>query len=198
MKNFYPKIKFVYSLPYNRMLAEYEKKDFDEIQFSKEIRKYIKKIQPKWRKIEKSVCRALQEIVKNKWQEKEIKCYVAKYCKYTGISDPLTLKMEPDFGYAFDALIHELAHIIASYDFEKHKKILEMVKERFPNESPKTILHIYINFIELEALKKLFSRESIEKIIKRNLTLKGLRRAWEIVLNQENNLKDLFKIADKK
>jgi hypothetical protein len=198
MKNLYPKIKFVYSLPYNRMLAEYEGKEFDEIQFRKEIQNYIKKLQPKWRKIEKSVFRALKEIVKNEWQEREIKCYVVKYCKYTGISDPLTLKMEPDLDYAFDALIHELAHIIACYDFEKYKKILEIVKERFPNENPKTIRHIYINFIELKALKKLFNREFVEKIIKRNLILKGLRRAWEIVLSQENNLTHLFQIADKK
>jgi hypothetical protein len=196
MKNIYPKIKFVYSLPYNRMLAEYENKEFEERKSFKEIKNYIKKLESRWEKISDSVFRALQEIVKNKWKEKEIKCYVVKYCKYTGISDPLTLKMEPDLDYAFDVLIHELAHIIACYDFEKYKKILEMVKERFPNENPKTIRHIYINFIELKALKKLFKRELVKKIIEKNLTLKGLRRAWEIVLNQKENLTHLFKISD--
>jgi hypothetical protein len=180
------------------MLAEYEGKEFEEIQFRKEIQNYIKKLQPKWEKISKSVFRALKEITKNKWQEKEIKCYVVKYCKFSAISTPLTLRADKDFNYVFDILIHELAHIIAGYDFEKHKKILERVKERFPNENSKTIRHIYINFIELKTLKELFNQEFVKKIIKRNLILKGLRRAWEIVLNQEENLKHLFKIADKK
>jgi len=193
MKNFYPKIKFVYSLPYNGMLAEYEKKDFDGEKNFKEIKEYIKKLQPKWRKIEKSVCRALQEIVKNKWKEKEIKCYVVKYCKYSGISGPLTIRMEPDFGYVFDTLIHELTHILVGYDFEKYKKIEEKLKKKFHGQELRIIRHIYINFIELQVLRKLFSPEIVNEIIKRNLTFKGIGKAWEIVLNEENDLKRVFK-----
>jgi hypothetical protein len=118
------------------MLAEYEGKEFDEIQFRKEIQDYIKKLQPKWQKIEKSVFRALKEIVKNEWQEKEIKCYVVKYCKY-------------------------------------------------------------INWVELQVLRKLFNQKFVKKILKKVLSVRG-GKIWDIVLTKENNLTHLFQIADKK
>jgi len=192
MKNSYPKLKFVYSLPYDRLLTKYENKVFSENQFQ-EIKKYIKKLQPKWDKISKSVYRTLKEIVKNEWQEKEIKCYVVKYCKYSGISAPLTLRMEPDFDYALSVLVHELAHIIVGYNFAKYKKIMQKVKGRFPNETPMTRRHIYINFIELQVLKELFGQKTIDKIIKRNLALRRIRKAWQVVLAEENNLKTYLK-----
>ena len=197
MKNFYPKIRFVYSLPYDRMLTEYEKKEFNEIQSSKEIKDFIKKLQPKWDKISNSVCRSLQEVVKNKWKEKEIKCYVVKHCKYAGISAPLTLRMEKDFDYLFDILIHELAHVIVGYNFEKFRKIKQKLEKRFPNENPFIIRHIYINWIELQVLKELFNQKFIDKILKKILSIRG-GKAWIIVLTKENNLKHLFKIGDKK
>jgi len=194
MKNLYLKIKFVYSLPYNRMLAGYEEKNFDENRFAQEINEYIKKLQPKWDKISNSVCQTLQEVVKNKWQEKEIKCYVVKYFRVGGISAPLTLRMEPDFDYAFEILIHELAHILVGYDFKKYKKIEKKLKERFLNENPFIIRHIYINWIELQVLKRLFNQKSLDKILKKVLSVRG-NKAWNIVLTKENNLKSLFKIS---
>ena len=153
MKNLYPKIKFVYSLPYNRMLAEYENKKFEEKKFSQEVKNYIKKLKTRWDKISKKVFSALQEITKNKWREKEIKCYVVKYCKYGGISSPLTLRVEKDFDLVIETLVHELAHIIVSYNFKKYKKIQKKLKKQFPKENHWIIRHIYINFIELQALK---------------------------------------------
>jgi hypothetical protein len=194
MKNLYLKIKFVYSLPYNRMLTEYEKKEFDEKQNFEEIKEYIKKLQPKWNKISDSVCRTLKEMVKNEWREKEIKCYVVKYCKFSAISTPLTLRVEKDFDYVFDILIHELAHILVGYDFEKYRKIEQKLKERFLNENPFIIRHIYINWIELQVLKRLFNQKSLDKILKKVLSVRG-NKAWNIVLTKENNLKSLFKIS---
>lgn len=196
MKNLYPKIKFIYSLPYNRILAEYENKDFNESQFFKEIKKYIEKLQPKWEKISKRVFSVLQEIVKNKWQEKEIQCYVVKYCKYSGISSPLTIRMEPDLDFAFEVIIHELTHIFIGYNFDKYKKINVKLKENFPGETLITRRHIYVNFIELQVLRKLFSQKILNKILRRNLSLRGIGKAWKIVLNQGENLKKLFKNSE--
>jgi len=184
MNSKYPKIKFIYSFPYDRLLSEYENKDFPQKQ-PEEIRRYIRKLQLKWDKISNLVSKTLEKLVKNKWRGKEIKCYVVKYCKYHGISDPLTLKLDSDFDYTIETLIHELAHIIASYNLRKWEKIEEKLKKYFPEENQKTIVHIYINFIELQTLKQLFAQDSINKIIKRNLKLKGIRRAWKIVLKQE-------------
>jgi len=190
MENLYPQIKFIYSLPYDRLLNEYENKPFDEKQ-SREIRKYIKKLQPKWNKVNNSVCRTLEKVVGNKWREKEVNCYVVKHCKYRGISHPLTIKLDPDFDYVFDTLIHELTHILVSYNFKKYKKIETKIKKQFPKENQRTILHIYIIFIELQVFKKLFNQTFINKIIKRGLKFR-IKRAFEIVLKEEDNLKKLF------
>lgn len=192
MKKTYPKIKFVYSLPYNKILAEYKNERFEEEKSFREIKNYIKKLESKWNKISNLALRALQEITKNKWQEKEIKCYVVKHFKTGGISAPLTLRMESDFDYVISVLIHELAHIIARYNFEKYKKILKKVKKKFPNKPLTVIRHIYINFIELQVLRKLFNKNFVNKILKKHLTLKG-KEAWQIVLKNEINLRELFK-----
>lgn len=188
-----PKIKFIYSSPYDRLLTEYENKVFTQKQAG-EIEKYIRKLQAKWDKVSNSVCQILEGLVKNKWQEKEINCYVVKNCKYNGISNPLTLKLNPDFDYAIETLIHELAHIITSYNFEKWGKIEQKLKRQFPKENQRTVTHIYINFIELQILKKLFNQVLIDKFIKRNLKLKGIGRAWKIALKEGDNLKKLFRI----
>jgi len=192
MKNLYPKIKFVYSFPYDRLLSEYENKAFGEEQ-ADEIEKYIKKIQSQWNKINDSVCQALEEIIKNKWQNKEIKCYVVKYCKYTGISSPLTIKLDVDLDFVLATLIHELAHILVCHNIKKYKKIERELKLKFPKEKQRIILHIYINFIELQVLKKLFNKNFVNKILKKEQTLKGIKKAWEIVLNKEDLLKKIFK-----
>ena len=191
MKTLYPKIKFVYSLPYDRMLTEYQNEIFQERQI-KEIQMYIKKLQSKWNKISKPVYQALKEMVKNDWREKEIKCYVVKNCKYSGISYPLTITMRKDFDLAFDTLIHELTHILAAYDIKKYKNIEKKLKKTFSKEDQRTIRHICINFIELRVLKKIFSKKIIDKIIKRNLKLMKIKRAWEIVLSKESELRQLF------
>jgi hypothetical protein len=191
MEKLCPKIKFVYSLPYDRLLAGYENKAFDEGQ-DKEVKEYIKNLQARWDEINDSVFKTLKEEIKNEWQEKEIKCYVVKYCKYNGFSAPLTIKLDTDFVYVIDTLIHELVHILISYNFEKYKTIEQELKKRFPEEDEKTILHIYINFIELKVLRKLFDTDFVNKMIERGKEFKGIGKAYKIVLNNESYLKQLF------
>mgnify|MGYP001558208707 CR=1 FL=1 len=139
------------------------------------------------------MCQTLEKIVGNRWREKEIKCYVVKYCKYSGISNPLTIKLDTDTDYVINTLIHELAHILVSHSFKKYKKIEQKLKKRFPKESQKTILHIYINFLELKALKKIFKPDFIDKIFKRALNFGDIGRTYKIVLNKWNTLEKLFK-----
>lgn len=189
MKTLYPKIKFIYSLPYDCMLTKYENKNFQERQI-KEIQIYIRKLQAKWNKISKPVYQALRKLSQSDWQEKEIKCYVVKNCKYSGISHPLTIRMEKDFNLILDTLIHELIHILVTFDIKKYKKIEKELKNIFPQENQRATLHIYINFIEYQILKKVFSKKIVDKVIKRNLKLTRIKRAWEIVLSKENELKN--------
>ena len=188
----YPQIKFIYSIPYDRLLTNYENKIFKEKQ-GREVKRYIKKLKPKWNKINDSVCQTLEKIVGNKWREKEIKCYVVKCCKYSGISDPLTVRLDTDADYVIDALVHELAHILVSYNFKKYKKIEQKLKKQFTKENQKIILYIYINFLELKTLKKIFKPDFIDKIIKRALNFRGIGKAYGIVLNKWDILEKLLK-----
>jgi hypothetical protein len=132
-------------------------------------------------------------LVKNKWKEKEIKCYVVKYLNYSGISSPLTLKLNPNFNYALDTLIHELIHILISYDPKKYRKIEYKLRKKFPKETKRTLLHIYVIFIEISIAKKIFSPQVFNKIIKRIKSFKGIAKAVKLVLLNENNLKSYLK-----
>ena len=191
MKNLYPPIRFIYSFPYDKLLTEREGRIPNKKQV-KEVKNYIRKFQREWNRNSDSIFKTLKELTKNEWNEKEIRCYVVKHCKYSGISQPLTIRMEEDFDSAFDTLIHELAHIIVSSDMKKYRNVEKKLKEQFSREKQIIILHIYINFLELQVLKKIFTEKIINKIIKRNLRLKGIKKAWEIVLTKEKNLKKLF------
>jgi len=187
----YPKIKFVYSHPYDQLLTEYENKKFSKSQ-ERELRHYIENLQLKWRRVENLVFRELETITKNRWEEKEIKCYVVKYCKYSGISHPLTVRSENDFDYTIEALIHELCHIILSYNIRKYKKIEQQLRKQFPKEDKGTLLHIYIIFIEFKVLKKVFGHDFVDKIIEQKQKT-GLWRVWRVVLKEGKNLEKFFK-----
>lgn len=182
-------------MPYDRLLTEYEGKIFNVKQIQ-EIEQFIQRLQSKWRKINNLVCRTLNEIIGNKWRDKEIECYVVRYCKYNGISHPLTIKMNPDLDFIYSTLVHELAHILVFYNCnsKKYKNIIQELNRRFPNEGPRVIRHIYINFIQFQVLKKLFNQDFLKKILKRELNFREAGRAWDIVLKEEGNLGGLFKI----
>lgn len=194
MKHSYPKIQFVYSSPYDRVFTEYENNVFSDKQ-AQEIKEFIEKLQFKWDKINNSVCRALEKIIGSKLQEREMKCYIIKYWKYNGLSSPLTIKMDDDFDVIYSTLIHELVHILIVSNSDKYKKVWSELKKRFPNEIPRVILHIYVNFIQLQVLRKLFKQDFVNKIINREANYKEVERAWEIVLKEEKKLMKLFRIG---
>lgn len=191
MENNIPRIKFFYSSIYDRLLTEYEGKYFHEKQ-EREIENYIRRLQVSWRKINKPILRFLLKILKNKWSEKEIKCYVVKYFRLSGISHPLTIKMTKDIKEAIINLIHELIHIFLP--LRKWKKISSNLAKKFPHEKPEIILHIYINFIQLQVLRKFFEKSVIKKMLRKYKKLKRTGKAWEIVLMEEEILHKLLKI----
>jgi hypothetical protein len=186
----YSQIKFIYSLPFDRLLTEYSDKLFNEQQI-KEVVQYIKRLQTEWGKINDLVFEILESYTGNKLQKSEIKCYVVKYCKLSGISNPLTIRMDYDFDYIFDTLIHELIHILTIRNPEKYKKIEQELKKIFPKEEREIISHVYIIFIELQIIKKIFNEKILNKIIERTKTFK-IGEALEIVLREEEVLKNLF------
>jgi len=189
MKTDIPKIKFFYSPIYDFLLTNYEGKYFNELQ-EKEVKKYIRRLQIKWNKVIKPILRFLLKILKNKFKEKEIICYVVKNFRFSGISHPLTIKMVPNLEEAIINLIHELIHIFLSP--KRWKKISRKLIKKFPNEKPEIILHIYINFIQLQVLRKFFKESIIKKMLIKYKKLKRIGKAWIIVLREEETLSKLL------
>jgi hypothetical protein len=187
----FPKIKFLYSPIYDDVLTEYEGKRFNENQ-KKEVENYIQKLQIKWREVEKPVLEFLLKTLNSKWNGKEITCYVVKHFRISGISHPLTLKMTRNVEEGLSNLIHELIHIFLP--LKKWEKISQKLIKKFPGEKPEIILHIYVNFVHLQVLKKFFKKALVKRMLKKYKRFKRTGKAWEIVLREEKNLKKLLKI----
>ena len=186
----FPKIKFLYSPIYDCVLTEYEGKRFNENQ-KKEVENYIQKLQIKWREVEKPVLEFLLKTLNSKWNGKEITCYVVKHFRISGISHPLTLKMTRNVEEGLSNLIHELIHIFLP--LKKWEKISQKLIKKFPEERPEIILHIYVNFVQLQVLKKFFKKALVKRMLKKYKRFKRTGKAWEIVLREEKNLKKLLK-----
>jgi len=122
MKTINPEIIFIYSQVYDRLLTEYENKQFSDKQI-KEVFVYTKKIQLAWDKLNHKICQEISKVTEMQWKTKKFKCYVVKYCKYNAFSDPLTIRMEKDSDFIYSALMHELIHIIFS---DNHKVFLKI------------------------------------------------------------------------
>jgi hypothetical protein len=195
MKTKIPQIKFFYSPIYDYVLTEYEGKRFNENQ-KKEVENYIQKLQIKWREVEKPVLEFLLKTLNSKWNGKEITCYVVKHFRISGISHPLTLKMTRNVEEGLSNLIHELIHIFLP--LKKWEKISQKLIKKFPEEKPEIILHIYVNFIHLQVLKKFFKKALVKRMLKKYKRFKRTGKAWEIVLREEKNLKKLleFKLTN--
>ena len=190
MKANIPKIKFFYSPIYDLLLTHYEGKHFDELQ-EKEVKKYIQKLRMRWKKVSKPILRFLLKILKKEFKGKEIICYIVKNFRFSGISQPLTIKMVPNPEEAIINLIHELIHNFLS--LEEWKKISQKLTRKFPKEKPEIILHLYINFIQLQVLRKFFKESTIEKMLRKYKKLKRIGKAWKIVLREEDTLFKLLK-----
>ncbi|GEM_PF-3181684 len=191
MKNDIPKIKFFYSPIYDLLLTEYEGKYFDKGQ-KKEVENYIQRLQIEWQKVNKPILKFLLKIFQNNLRKKEIICYIVKYFKFSGISHPLTIKMTTDVKEAIINLVHELIHIFLSK--KKWKKISQNLVKKFPHEELEITLHIYINFIQFQVLKKFFEKPVIKKMLRKYKKLKRTAKAWKIVLKEEDTLHTLLKI----
>ena len=171
------------------MLTEYEGKCFEEGQ-KKEIEGFIRRFEKKWRKIEESVFKFLIPIIQPKTTDKEIICYIVKNLKWTGFSHPLTIKVSTIYETKSN-LLHEIVHILFLRS-AKREKILQKLKKIFPFESHRILEHIYINLVHYLVLKKLFKKSTIKNLLAKYQRFKETGRAWRIVLENEQKLKEMF------
>ena len=134
-----------------------------------------------WRKYEKIILQELPRIIKLKWKEKKIICYVVGDCR--PFSDPLTLPVYEDKGLFIDVLIHELIHQLFSQggNYKKAKKAWGHIYRKYKNESRLTRIHIPLHAIHWHVYKKIFNEKRLNRNINRSIPYPDYKRAWEIV-----------------
>ena len=182
-------VKFTYSHILDRVFSELAG-DFDPGQ-ALEIKNKMLVLAEKWHQLESRVANELKKYPPYKFNPQHIKCYIVKDLPYTGISDPLIIKINNDFDLIAATLIHELVHISIS---QEDTDLIAKIKREFPEVLEfRTQFHIVVNFIEYEILKSVFDKETFDKIMERELSLKGLKSSWDVVLANEEKLRGIIR-----
>lgn len=184
-------VRFTYSQILDRTLSEMAG-NFDQNQVA-EARSKMFALAEEWHKYEARVIAELKKYPPYKFDPKVIKCYLVKNLSYTGISDPLIMRIEDYYDLVMATLIHELVHVAIS---QEENNLIAKIKQEFPEITElKTQLHVVVNFIEYQVLKELFDPAVLDKIMKRNLSLRGIKAAWDVVLANEDKLKQIIPIS---
>jgi len=181
MKIMIPKIIFRYSPIYDELWGEKRGKKIKDYLSSKKILNYIKKVEKLWRKDEKKVLTELSKIIKLKWKEKQIYCYVVERC--IPFSDPLTLPVYEKYpDYFIDVLIHELIHqLIFTQNEEETRKAWNYIWRKYKRETKKTKTHIPLHAIHTHIYLKFYDEERLKRDIKLLSHLKDFKKSWKIV-----------------
>jgi len=174
-----PKIEFRYSSIYDSKYRENFEKKGENYPSPEEILNYTKKINNLWNKKGKMILRNISEITKLNWKEEKIICYVIGKGKC--FSDPLTIKIYPDSEEFITNLIHELIHQIQTQNNSKFKKWFEEINNLYINKSRLTKNHILLDAFLSKIIEKLYSKNKLSKIIKKDSESADYKIAWEIV-----------------
>ena len=178
-----PKIIFKYSHIYDQNLQIWlQAYNRSSRKFSpQKVQSYMKAAEKVWRKYEKIILQELPRIIKLKWKERKIICYVVGDCR--PFSDPLTLPVYKDKGLFVDVLTHELIHQLFSQkgNNEKTKKAWRYIHSKYKNESFLTRVHIPLDAIHWRVYKKVFDEKRLSRNISRSVPYPDYKKAWEIV-----------------
>jgi len=182
-----PKVVFIYSRPYDWNICMARKMPFDLKRHEKEVSSFVKKVEKKWRPIEKKVLKEAAKFAGAGWEVPVVICYVPKYNLYVPFSHPLTIGMIKPIGRKYkvsdyiDTLVHELLHGLLS---PRNKRTAEAVGKfmlKYKNERLKTRTHILLHAVHKHLYLKFFGEKRLEKDIKNCQRRPEYGRAWEIV-----------------
>lgn len=188
-----PKVEFVYSFIYDKIIVEqYWKAKFDWKASRQRFSKFVKKLEPKWRKIEKAVLSDLAKSSGLKWSEPKIKCYVTTHHFFAPFSDPLTIGIYNRFTKKvskpeqfIQSLMHELIHQL--FVQQKNKKAFDAafwkIAGKYPKEIRNTKTHILLQALLRPLIVKYFGNKMLKTEIERSKHFKmgGYYEAWQIV-----------------
>jgi len=173
-----PKTQFHYSPIYyeHLVLPKNFVRPTDEFIF-----KNTRKLELKWRKIEKKILKELEFVTGLKWQESHIYIYTISGVGW--FSAPLTMSITEDTDVILDMLIHELIHRILSENenWKIIKKRWFKLTGEYKKENLNARIHVPIHAIHKHIFLKLFNQKKLELEIKRVKNDKDYARAWEIV-----------------
>lgn len=180
-----PKIQFHYSPIYYEHLAL--PKNF-VIPTDKFIFKNTRKLELKWRKVEKKILKELGYITGLKWQESHIYVYITSGVGW--FSAPLTMSITKDTDVMLDLLIHELIHRLLSENenWKIIKKRWSKLLDKYKKENLNARIHVPIHAIHKHIFLKFFSQKKLELEINRVKDNKDYARAWFFVQEQDYKL----------
>jgi hypothetical protein len=189
-----PKVEFVYSMIYDKIIIEkFYKKEYDFEKFSKRIQKFIKYIEPKWRKVEKKILTELANVSGLKWNELKIKCYVTTHHFFVPFSEPLTIgvfygkKAEHQVRseYFIHTLTHELIHQLFMQQgwSKRFSKAFSKIRDKYKKEIWNTKNHVLLLALHKDILLKYSGKKALMKIIEETKYYRtaGYYEAWQIV-----------------
>ncbi len=162
------KIKFEYSIPYDRMLTIMSLNDYDEKQ-KDEIKDYIFGLSESWNNVEKRVIKSIERASGLKFKE-DATCYVVKNMADYAISHPLTLKIEKNLERAKVVLMHELIHILFVQN-EKAEKLLECLSKKYPKQSLYFKVHLPLFLVQRKVIEEVFGQAYFNKVLKDEVKL---------------------------
>ncbi len=198
-----PKIEFVCSWIYYKNWEEWVKLNprlrnqpypsYDR------VLKYAKKIEPKWRKVERKILTELSKATNLQWKKEPILCYLVGRC--VPFSDPLTIHVSYKTDNEFiDVLTHELIHQLFIQNYRITEPVWNYLGKKYKNESVNTQNHIFVHAIHQHILLKLFTKKRLERELAWAQKLPAYKKSWDIVETEghENLIKVLRFLVGKK
>ncbi len=170
------KLKFRYSVPYDRMLTLMMGMEYSDEQ-ERMVKKYIKDISVKWDIIGKKTITEIEKVSGLKFKG-NMDCFVVNKMYYIAISHPFTIEYGLKFGDLKSIIIHELIHIIL---VQNGDKILDYLNSLYVNKDADFRLHLPVLLIERKVDENLFGKEYFKKISKKERKFEDLKPVWKEV-----------------
>lgn len=162
------KIRFRYSIPYDRMLSVMSMNDYS-LKQKILVEDYILKFGEFWNRDEKKILKEIEKVAGMKFKRKLVDCYFVKEMAFLGISHPLTLKLEKNFNKARLILIHELIHVLLVDNPKSLDLIHELIVD-YPKSNRDFKVHLPIFLIQKKVVENLYGKGYFKKNFTGDLT----------------------------
>lgn len=188
-----PKVEFVHSYIYDKIIVEqYWEDKFDYKISYKRFSKFVKKLEPRWRKIEKKVLSDLSKSSGLKWSEPKIRCYITTHHFFAPFSDPLTIGIYSKISNRtssteqfIQTLMHELIHqlFVQQKDSKAFDPAFWKIANKYKKQKYNTRTHVLLQALLRPLIVKYFGNKMLKTEIERSKRFKmgGYYEAWQIV-----------------